>query len=43
MKITLLITDFDHIDIEQEIDVEDGDTVRVYYDRDKDEMDWEIL
>jgi hypothetical protein len=43
MKITLLVTDFEDIDLEEEIDLEEGDTIRVYYDREKDEMDWEIL
>lgn len=43
MKITLMITDFDDIDIEEEVDVEEGDTIRVYYDREKDQVDWEVL
>ena len=43
MKITLLVTDFDNVDIEAEVDLEDGDTLRVYFDREKDEVDWEIL
>jgi hypothetical protein len=43
MKITLVITDFENVDIEEEIDVEESDTVRVLYDRDKDEFDWEVL
>ncbi len=43
MKITLLVTDFEDIDLEEEIDLEEGDTIRVYYDREKNEMDWEIL
>lgn len=43
MKITLVITDFENVDIEEEIDVEESDTVRVFYDRDKDEFDWEVL
>jgi hypothetical protein len=43
MKITLMVTDFENIDLEEEVDVEEGDTIRVYYDREKDEMDWEVL
>ena len=43
MKITLLVTDFEKIDFEEEIDLEEGDTIRVYYNREKDEMDWEVL
>ncbi len=43
MKITLLVTDFENIDLEEEIEIEEGDTIRVYYDREKDEMDWEVL
>ena len=43
MKITLMVTDFDNIDLEEEVDIEEGDTIRVYYDREKDEMDWEVL
>ena len=43
MKITLVITDFENVDIEEEIDVEESDTVRVLYDRDKDDFDWEVL
>jgi len=43
MKITLLVTDFENIDLEEEIDLEEGDTIRVYYNREKDEMDWEVL
>jgi hypothetical protein len=43
MRVTLIITDFDHVDIEEEVEVEEGDTVRVVYDRDKDEFDWEVL
>ena len=43
MKITLIITDFENFDIEEEIDVEEGDTVRVLYDREKEEFDWEVL
>ena len=43
MKIALMITDFEDIDIEEEIDVDEGDTIRVYYDREKDELDWEVL
>jgi hypothetical protein len=43
MKITIMITDFDDVDIEEEVDVEEGDTIRIYYDREKDEFDWEIL
>jgi hypothetical protein len=43
MKITLIITDFDNVDIEEDIEIEDGDTVRVVYDRDSDEFDWEVL
>jgi hypothetical protein len=43
MKVTLLVTDFENIDLEEELDLEEGDTIRVYYDREKDEMDWEIL
>ena len=43
MKVTLLVTDFENIDLEEEIDLEEGDTIRVYYDREKDTMDWEIL
>lgn len=43
MKVTLLITDFENIDLEEEVELEDGDTIRVYYDREKDEMDWEVL
>jgi hypothetical protein len=43
MKITLMITDFDDIDIEEEVEVEEGDTIRVYYDREKEEVDWEVL
>jgi hypothetical protein len=43
MRITLMITDFDKVEIEQDVDVEDGDTVRVVYDREKDEFDWEVL
>ena len=43
MRITLMITDFENVDIEEEVEVEEGDTVRVFYDRDKDEFDWEVL
>lgn len=43
MKITLLVTDFEKIDLEDELDLEEGDTIRVYYNREKDEMDWEVL
>jgi hypothetical protein len=43
MRITLMITDFDKVEIEQDVDVEEGDTVRVVYDREKDEFDWEVL
>jgi hypothetical protein len=43
MRISLMITDFDKVEIEQDVDVEEGDTVRVVYDREKDEFDWEVL
>jgi len=43
MRITIMITDFDKVEIEQDVDVEEGDTVRVVYDREKDEFDWEVL
>lgn len=43
MRITLIITDFDSVDVEEQVDVEDGDTIRVFYDREKDEFDWEVL
>ncbi|GAG26519.1 unnamed protein product [marine sediment metagenome] len=43
MRITLIITDFENVDIDEEVEVEEGDTVRVIYDRDKDEFDWEVL
>jgi len=43
MRITLIITDFDSVDVEEAVDVEDGDTIRVFYDREKDEFDWEVL
>jgi hypothetical protein len=43
MRITLIITDFENVDIEEEVDVEEGDTVRLFYDREKDEFDWEVL
>lgn len=43
MRVTLIITDFDNVDIEEEVEVEEGDTIRVVYDRDKDEFDWEVL
>jgi hypothetical protein len=43
MRITLIITDFENVDIEEEIEVEEADTVRVFYDREKDEFDWEVL
>jgi hypothetical protein len=29
--------------MEEEVEVEEGDTVRVFYDREKDEFDWEVL
>jgi len=43
MRITLIITDFDKVDVDEEVEVEDGDTIRVFYDREKDEFDWEVL
>jgi len=43
MKITLMLTDFEEIDIEEEVEVEEGDTIRVYYDREKDELYYEVL
>jgi hypothetical protein len=43
MKITLIITDFENVDIEEEVEVEENDTVRVFYDRERDEFDWEVL
>ena len=43
MRITLIITDFENVDIEEEIEVEEADTVRIFYDREKDEFDWEVL
>jgi hypothetical protein len=43
LKITLIITDFESVDMEEEVEVEEGDTVRVFYDREKDEFDWEVL
>jgi hypothetical protein len=43
LKITLIITDLEEIDIEEEIEIEENDTLRVLYDRDRDDFDWEIL
>ena len=43
MRITLIITDFDSVDVEEQVDMEEGDTIRVFYDREKDEFDWEVL
>ena len=43
MRITLIITDFENVDIEEDVEVEDADTLRVVYDREKDEFDWEVL
>jgi hypothetical protein len=43
MRITLIITDFENIDIEEEVEIEEGDTIRVFYDRDKDDFDVEVL
>jgi len=43
MRITLIITDFENVDVEEDLEVEEGDTIRVLYDREKDEFDWEVL
>jgi hypothetical protein len=43
MRVSLVITDFDRVEIEEEVEVEEGATIRVVYDREKDEFDWEVL